>query len=76
MDKPTVSVKRAYDVDHINAYTVTVNDPNDPEGRLQVTAWTGPDGTGLWEDGRQIEGHSQFSAGKNASAAIRRYYTR
>jgi hypothetical protein len=65
----TVSVKIARDVDQTNAYTVT-KDGN------QHTVWTGPNGTGLWIDGKQVEGTADFSAGRNPAQAIRRYCER
>ena len=66
-----VSVKAANDIDHTNAYYVTVTDLT---GTRKHTVWTGPKGNGLWIDGKQVEGNAQFSAGKNAAAAIRRYF--
>lgn len=69
-----VSVKQAPDVDATNAYAVTVTD------NLNGTTWTATvhtdkNGRGLWADGQQVEGQSQFSAGKNPAAAIRRYFS-
>lgn len=68
-----VSVRQAGDIDHTNAYAVTVTEFDET---TEHVVWTGNDGKGLWIDGHQVEGRSQFSAGKNASAAIRRYFSR
>lgn len=72
-----VSVKQANDVDHENAYYVTLNENGLTE---KLVAWTGKDGKGLWIDygagAKQVEGRAQFEAGANAAAAIRRYFTR
>lgn len=70
-----VSLKRANDIDHTNAYEVTVTNENLGISK-KYTAWTGPKGRGLWIDGTQMEGNLQFSAGKNAAAAIRRYFSK
>ncbi len=71
-----VSVKQANDVDHENAFYVTRKENGLTE---KFVAWTGKDGKGLWVDygagAKQIEGRAQFSAGTNAGAAIRRYFT-
>lgn len=73
----TVSVKQANDVDHENAYYVTLKENGLTE---KFVAWTGKDGKGLWVDygagAKQIEGRAQFSAGTNAGTAIRNYFTR
>ena len=68
-----ISLKQAPQLDHENAYHVTVTDP---AGVRKHTVWTGPKGRGLWIDGRQVEGNLQFSAGKNPAAAIRRYFSK
>lgn len=62
-----LSVKIAGDIDHTNAHYVT-----DENGEHVV--WTNERGHGLWIDGKQVAGTSQFNAGKNPSAAIRRYF--
>jgi hypothetical protein len=69
----TVSVKKANDVDATNAYTVTVTELGETETH---TVHTDQDGKGLYQDGKQIEGRGQFDAGKDAAAAIRRYYSK
>jgi hypothetical protein len=68
-----VSLKQANDMGQTNAYTVAITDA---AGTRKHTVWTGPKGRGLWIDGRQVEGNLQFSAGKNPSAAIRRYFSK
>lgn len=68
-----VSVRKANDIDHTNAHYVIVVDM---AGTQYHTVWTGPKGNGLWIDGRQVEGNAQFNAGKNAAAAIRRYFSK
>lgn len=71
MSDKQVSVKQAGDVDHTNAYTVTVTEYGLTD---QHIAWTGSDGQGLWVDGQQVAGRAQFRAGSNPSAAMRRYF--
>lgn len=68
-DNTKISVRIAYDIDATNAYYVTVN------GKT-VTVHTDPRGRGLWVDGKQIEGTSQFAAGKDPAAAYRRYFSK
>jgi len=64
------SVRQARDVDATNAYTVTV------DSQHVGTAHTDSYGNGLWLNGKQVEGTSQFDAGKNPREAIRRYAER
>lgn len=67
-----ISIRQANDIDATNAYYVTTTDPI---GRTTtVVAHTNSAGRGLWIDGRQVEGTSQFSAGRNAAAALRKYF--
>lgn len=61
-----ITLKQNIHIDTANAYTATVDGET-------FTMSTNDKGHGLWIDGRQVEGTSQFSAGKNASAAYRRY---
>lgn len=63
----TISVKQARDIDHANAYTVTTDNET-------YTIWTNDNGRGLWINGRQIEGTSQFDAGRHPDSAIRHYF--
>lgn len=63
-----VSVKQAIDIDATNAFYVTVDGET-------VTAHTDPHGNGLWIEGKQVEGKSQFSAGRNPASAMRRYFS-
>jgi hypothetical protein len=64
-----ISVKSARDIDGANAYYVTVDGET-------VAVHTNQRGYGLWIDGKQVEGTSQFSVGKNAAAAYRRYFSK
>jgi allophanate hydrolase subunit 2 len=67
-----ISVKQARDIDATNAFTVTVQDEFETK---TYDVHTNSNGHGLWIDGKQVEGTSQFSAGKNPASAIRRYFT-
>lgn len=67
-----VSVKTARDIDATNAYYVTVVEFGE---KTEYTVHTNTHGHGLWIDGKQVEGTSQFNAGRNPAAAIRRYFT-
>lgn len=67
---PRTSVHAALDVDATNAYNVEV------DGHFIGTVHTDSHGHGLWIDGCQVEGTSQFDAGKSAREAIRRYVER
>lgn len=68
-----IKVKTAGDIDRTNAHYVTVDE--------KTEAWgTGPDGRGLYIDGHQVLGGSQFSlrgvkdkAGKIRREAQRRH---
>jgi hypothetical protein len=64
---PKLSVKRAYDVDAPNAYTVIKWDKSH-------TVHTNQMGEGLWFDGKQIEGTSRFCVGKDPARTIRNYF--
>ena len=61
-----ISLKRDIHIDAANAYTATVDGET-------LTLSTNDNGKGLWIDGQQVEGTSQFSAGKDVAAAYRRY---
>lgn len=62
-----ITVKIAGDVDAPNAYAVTVDGTT-------YTVHTNERGCGLWIDGKQILGTSQFNAGEKPAAAYRRYF--
>lgn len=66
-----VSVHASTTIDQPNAHTVFIE-----RGQLEESfvAWTNEKGNGLWLDGKQVVGTDQFSAGKNAREAIRRYF--
>ena len=62
--------------DFTNAYTVTET-VDYGAGVVETnvfTVHTGPTGNGLWINGVQVEGNSQFSAGARPGEAIRRYF--
>lgn len=71
--KPQISVKAARDIDATNAYYVTITQFGESK---TVTAHTNPQGGGLWIDGEQVEGTSQFHARRNPASAMRRYFER
>lgn len=72
MSKIKITMRLARDVDHKNAFEVTVHHTEyASEG---FTVWTNDDGDGLWIDGEQEYGTSQFSAGKNPRETIRRIF--
>jgi hypothetical protein len=73
MSDVKVSVKQANDVDATNAYTVTVTEYGETQ---TMTVHTNSHGNGLWINGQQTLGTTQFRAGKNAAAAIRRYFAK
>jgi hypothetical protein len=75
MNEIKVSVKTAYDIDAHNAAYVTVIDGVLDETH-EFTVNTDSGGSGLWIDGKQTLGTCQFSAGKNANSAYRRYFKR
>ncbi len=69
-----VSVTVAPDIDAENAYYVEVLEEYDDEPK-RFTIHTNRQGRGLWVDGKQIEGTSQFDLHvKDKSAKIRRYF--
>jgi hypothetical protein len=70
--KNTVSVKK-FDIasPYANAFTVTV--ANDYE-TVEYEVYTNEKGNGLWIDGKQSLGTTQFNAGKNPAAKIRRLF--
>ena len=72
METIKISVKSARDVDAANAYFVTVTGLGDHQDQFDVH--TNRRGRGLWIDGKQFAGTSQFSIGQNAREAIRRYF--
>ena len=61
-----ITLKQNIHIDAANAYTAIVDGE-------ELTLSTNDNGKGLWINGRQIEGTSQFSAGKDPAAAYRRY---
>lgn len=70
-----LSVKRNKTVDAPNAYTVTVTSDEPTFGcKLEYEVHTSERGEGLWIDGKQCEGTTQFHAGKQPREAIRRYF--
>jgi len=69
-----VSVKQARDVDAANAYLVTITD--ELGNVTKQTVHTNDHGEGLWIDGQQVLGTSQFSAGSCPARAIRRHFER
>lgn len=75
MSNTQISVRQARDIDADNAYYVTVTTDFDARPHT-YTVHTNRHGQGLWIDGRQIEGTSQFSIGRNAAAAYRRYFAK
>ena len=68
-----ISVRQTGDIDHENAFTVTITEWGETR---KHTVWTGPKGRGLWVDGKQVEGNLQFSAGRSPREAIRRYFAK
>ena len=64
-----ISVKTTKVIDHTNAAIVTVDGE-------KYTVWTNETGRGLWVNGKQEAGTAEFSAGKNAAAAYRRYFSK
>lgn len=66
-----VSMRRDTKIGHANAYLVTVIYDGIREHHV---VWTGSDGTGLWEDGVQIAGRFEFSAGARPAEEISRFY--
>jgi len=70
-----IRLKVANDIDRHNAYTAKIIAmPLDDV--LILTLWTDSRGQGLWINGMQALGTSQFDIGKNAAAAYRRYLSR
>lgn len=68
-----VSVQTATDIDGANAYYVTITD--DYSEPRTVAVHTNRSGEGLWEDGRQVAGKSQFDLNvKDRAAKLRRFY--
>jgi hypothetical protein len=68
---PKISVKTARDIDATNAAYVTVKTITETN---KYVVRTDARGRGLWIDGQQVEGLSQFNAGKNANSAYRRWF--
>lgn len=67
-----VSVQIAADIDGANAHYVTITDG---DYSRTVAVHTNRSGEGLWEDGRQIAGTSQFDLNvKDQAAKLRRFY--
>ena len=65
-----ISVKVARTVDRTNAHEVTIIDRM---GETTIkTAWTNKGGEGLWVDGDQVMGTSQFRF--DGTASIRAYF--
>lgn len=65
-----ISVREAYNIDAENAYRVTAAEKT-------VVVHTNESGNGLWIDGQQVEGTSQFSLRgvSDKPAKIRRYFS-
>ena len=71
--KNKVSMKADNNSGADNCYIVTITPPYG--NMVTVTAWTNEQGNGLWIDGKQIKGTSQFyTNGRNVAAAMRRYF--
>lgn len=68
-----ISMKIAIDIDAANAFYVTETDALTGERKVYAVH-TDLHGRGLWIDGKQILGASQFSAGRNPREAIRKYF--
>ena len=68
----SLHVEVAIDIDQTNAYYVTFTDLGGKQHAY--TCYTNKAGKGLWIDGEQVLGTSQFYAGKNPREAIRRYF--
>jgi hypothetical protein len=68
-----ISVKKSQYSNDVYNVTVTTKLYGEPETKT-FSVETNGNGEGLWIDGRQVEGTSQFSGGKNPAAAIRRYF--
>lgn len=71
--KTQISIKRARDIDAPNARYVTLLRQT-AEDSETITVHTDAQGHGLWVDGVQIAGLSQFRVGRDPSAAYRRYF--
>lgn len=65
-----ISIREAHDIDAENAYRVATDEKI-------VVVHTNEKGNGLWVDGRQVEGTSQFSLRgvSDKAAKIRRYFS-
>lgn len=72
--KGSVTTKPAPELGHTNAYHVVCEVPY--RGTTTHTAWTAPDGRGLWIDGKQAVSETAFDATRDPRKEIRLYFKR
>ena len=70
-----ISIKQNIHIDAANAYDVTVTDYLTGQ-KTNYEVHTDSNGNGLWVDGKQVVGLSQFNCGKKPTDAIRRYFNK